>query len=269
MHSSFVFLLLLAAGISNAFRIKTIKQGGTYFYRSCLEDEFDTLWPDYVDNNAYYVCTAAGFAERKLCPDRLAFSFQQQVCVWKWEWENPPSLAEIAPIKKIVRSGENSKTKSCMVCWYPACATEEDLKVLWPNYDDITLFSQCTSFGNYVSQTCPKGTVFNFQAQVCGWPHQWINLPKDPSSLVFPKPEIVLEVPNDINLIVEETHERPSINLEDVTTAKTETLSIQSPNIEATQSTTVRPVFSTVKVLTTSEKFAKRFSQQNVNTTRI
>lgn len=258
MSSKKVFLLLVLVGVSHGFHITT-NRGGTYFYRGCSEDEFDTLWPDYLDNNAYYVCTGVGFTERKFCSNRLVFSFQQQVCVWKWEWQNPPSSSDIAPIKRLVKSRENSKTKDCKICWYPACAREEDLHVLWPDYDDTTLFSQCSSFGNYVSQTCPKGTVFNFQAQVCGWPHEWTILPLDPSNLIILKPETISVVPNEI-ISIEATQEKPFVSLEHYST-QIKTLSTQPPKL-IDEIPTLLP--STAKVLTTSEKFAKRFGQIKV-----
>lgn len=60
------------------------------------EGDIYTIWPYWEDNRNFVKCgTTPGTYFVLTCPPPLLFSFHYQVCVWDWQWEEPPPQDEI------------------------------------------------------------------------------------------------------------------------------------------------------------------------------
>lgn len=56
----------------------------------------EVLWPNFEESNSFFMCAGTTrFLMR--CPANSLFSFGCQVCVWPWDWRQPPPVHEISP----------------------------------------------------------------------------------------------------------------------------------------------------------------------------
>ena len=171
-----VLLNILVVAVSCLKKATYAKnRGGAYLsYPECTESNMETLWPDFNDNTHYYVCIGLGFLKRMPCQETLMFSFQRQVCVFAWEWESPPSPSEITPLQRASTKNHSSTTSSdCQVCWRPDCESLQDLRTLWPDYDNRDYYFECIGQRQSARRPCPRNTVFSFTVQMCVWPNEW------------------------------------------------------------------------------------------------
>ncbi|CRL05787.1 CLUMA_CG018815, isoform A [Clunio marinus] len=79
--------------------------------------------------------------------------------------------------------------------------------ILWPDYSDRNNYFECVGEQHFVKRPCPGKTVFNYHAQQCTWPDDWIE-PPSVNQLIVSQSQELKEFVSDFSpsCLVSELH---------------------------------------------------------------
>lgn len=131
---------------------------------TCEGSEIFILWPN-IDPTKFYQCAPdneRGWAPKiHTCPSPLLFSYEEQVCVWPYQWENP---CNVAPPSTTPRPG---------TCLEPVCNPLAPERTFYPNPEPTKYWQCIPGYPEALLMACITGKLYSDRIKACVDPAIW------------------------------------------------------------------------------------------------